>query len=177
MSDDDGWHVGSGDTAGVVAFTDIVGFTEFTATEGDNRALELLDAQRSIVDAHLPADARVVKDLGDGLLLWIDRPRNAIELSLTLQIAFRDVAERESLPLWVRIGMHWGRPARRGDDLVGHDVNTASRITDQAGPGEVLASEALVEQCDLSAGGIACSPVGPVRMKGIPDAIWLYRLG
>jgi adenylate cyclase len=176
MSDDDGWHVDREDTRGVIAFTDIVGFTEFTATEGDGRALELLGAQRSIVDAHLPANARVVKDLGDGLLLWIDRPRPAVELSIALQAAFRDTARRGLLPLWVRIGMHWGRPARRGDDLVGHDVNTASRITDQAGPGEILASEALIRQCDFGA-GFTWSPIGPVHMKGIPDAIWLYRLG
>jgi class 3 adenylate cyclase len=163
--------------AGVIAFTDIVGFTEFTAVEGDDRALELLGVQQDIVDGHLPADARVVKELGDGLMLWIAQPQDAVVLSVALQRAFRTAADECSLPLWVRIGLHWGNPARRGADLIGHDVNTASRITDQAGPGESLASEALVERCDLERAGVACAPIGPVRMKGIPDAIWLYRLG
>ena len=58
------------DTAtGCVLFTDLVGFTEFNDTVGDRTALDVLDRQtalaRSIVEQH--ADARVVKELGDGL--------------------------------------------------------------------------------------------------------------
>ena len=55
---------------GAIVFTDIVGFTEFTAVEGDEQALELLRTQEQLVNDVLPTDARVVKELGDGLLLW-----------------------------------------------------------------------------------------------------------
>ena len=158
---------------GVIAFTDIVGFTEFTASEGDDAALELLVAQRAIIDELLPDGARVVKELGDGLLLWVDDADEALELSRGLQDAFRRTTH-EGMPLWVRIGMHWGDPARRGDDLVGHDVNVASRISDQAGPGETLISEAVVDRIDESKAVL--SPIGPALMKGLPDPVWLYRV-
>ena len=72
--------------------------------------------------------------------------------------------------------MHWGNPTERAGDLIGHDVNTAARIVGQAGPGETLASDVLVKQCDPSAAGIEAEPIGPVLMKGLPAAIWLYRL-
>jgi class 3 adenylate cyclase len=162
--------------AGAIAFTDIVGFTEFTASQGDERAVELLDAKRSIVDGLLPTCARVVKELGDGMLLWIDDAGHALRLCAALQEAFQEASRRRPLPLWVRIGLHWGAPARRDDDLVGLDVNTAARIVDQAGPGETLVSEAVVTRCDPAAVGVGMEPIGPVAMKGLPAPVWLYRL-
>ena len=48
------------------------------------------------------------------------------------------------MPLWVRAGLHWGRPSSRGDDLVGHDVNVAARIVDVAAPGELLCSGSML---------------------------------
>lgn len=161
--------------SGVIAFTDIVGFTEFTAAEGDERAIELLGLQRQIVDDELPAGGRVVKDMGDGLLLWIDDVEPAIDAARRVQRSFAAHASPD-LPLWVRMGMHWGSPAARGDDLVGNDVNIAARISAQAGPGEILASEALVSHPDLADADFTVDAIGPVLMKGLPDAIWLYRL-
>ena len=79
------------------------------------------------------------------------------------------------MPLWVRVGMHWGCPTRRGDDLVGHDVNLAARIVDVAGPGEVLVSEPVRELVRRAGTALRLDELGPVVMKGIPDAVPLYR--
>ena len=65
--------------------------------------------------------------------------------------------------------------ALRGDDLVGHDVNVASRIMNLAGSGEVLASEATVERADSGLADVQFERLGPVVMKGIPTPINLYR--
>jgi adenylate cyclase len=163
---------------GAIAFTDLVGFTEFTAAEGDQRAVEVLDAKRSIVDALLPPDGRVVKELGDGLLIWVDDASSAVRFGRALQGALRDAVKQGPFPLWVRIGLHWGAPTRRGGDLIGHDVNTAARIVDQAGPGETLASDALLQRCGAIADGegMEAAPIGPVLLKGLSGAIWLYRI-
>ena len=59
---------------GAIVFTDIVGFTALTDMHGDDVALALLERQERMVRAALPASARVVKELGDGLLLWFDDP-------------------------------------------------------------------------------------------------------
>jgi class 3 adenylate cyclase len=161
---------------GAIAFTDIVGFTEFTATEGDARAVELLDTKRRIVDELLPGNGRVVKELGDGLLLWVDGADEVVRFCLDLQRAARRLSAEGPYPLWLRIGVHWGEAAERYGDLIGHDVNTAARIADQASPGETLASDALVARCDAGRLGLCVDPIGPVVMKGLPDAVWLYRL-
>jgi adenylate cyclase len=160
---------------GVVAFTDLVGYTEYTALRGDVEALELLSTQDRIVSDTLPRDARVVKELGDGLLLYFAAAASAIATGLMLQQRFEAAAEDGALPLWVRIGMHWGRPVSRGEDLVGHDVNVAARIVDVAAPGELLCSHATVAAARANVEGIDFVELGPVVMKGIPEPVDLYR--
>ncbi|HYU39525.1 MAG TPA: adenylate/guanylate cyclase domain-containing protein [Acidimicrobiia bacterium] len=164
----------SASPAGTVVFTDIVGFTEFTAEHGDEQALALLERQERVVRDALPRDARVVKDLGDGFMLWFPEAVSAVQACLALSERFEEDAATD-VPLWVRVGMHWGCPTRRGDDLVGHDVNIASRIVDVAGPGEVLLSDPVRELVDGRVPDLRLDELGPVVMKGIPDAVRLYR--
>lgn len=158
-------------------FTDIVGFTEFTALRGDHEALEVLALQERIVRQELPpdSDARVVKELGDGLMLWFADACAAIDTGLRLQERFEQEAMDSDVPLWVRIGVHSGRQSVRGDDLIGHDVNVAARIMGLAASGEVLASEATVHTADGGLPEIDFERIGPVVMKGIPTPINLYR--
>src|SRR3990172_12162578 len=160
---------------GAIVFTDIAGFTEFTAVRGDEAALELLALQERLVHEEMDDLGRIVKELGDGLMLWLDDPCRAVTVALALQERFDREATAGELPLWVRMGVHYGQPARRGDDLVGHDVNVASRIVELAAPGEVLASEAAVRRIADGLPDVTFEEVGPVVMKGIPAPIALYR--
>ena len=160
---------------GAIMFTDLVGFTEFTALSGDDAALELLAAQSRLVDEVLPADARVVKELGDGLLLYFPDPAEAVQAGLDLQRTFEAESESTGLPLWIRVGMHAGVVRERGRDLVGHDVNVAARIVDVAGAGEVLVSDAVRRDAQPRVPTVEFVELGPVVMKGIPDPIRLWR--
>ncbi len=168
--------------SGTLVFTDLAGFTAFTSERGDDAALALVERFESIVTDLLPADARVVKQLGDGLFLFVPNAHEAVSAAW----AFSERCANESssdAPLWVRTGVHVGTAIARGTDLIGHDVNIASRITALAAPSEVLASDATrraVEHELLDAPG-ACldvlfETVGPVFVKGIDDPIRLSRV-
>ncbi len=161
---------------GAVVFTDLVGFTEFTALEGDDRAFELLAAQERIVRARLTPGARIVKELGDGLFLWFPGAREALCVALELQHDYETASDETGLPLWARVGIHWGRQRPRGEDLVGHDVNVAARIMQAAGPGEVLASASTAARAGDTLGDWTIEQIGPVVMKGIQEPIPLVRL-
>jgi adenylate cyclase len=159
--------------SGTIVFTDIVGFTQLTDEHGDDVALTLLERQELLVRRALPDGARVVKELGDGLLLWFDDASAAIPCALSLQRAFEHESD-DDLPMWVRIGMHFGYPRARGDDIVGRDVNLAARIMDLAAPGEVLCSESTADAAgDLP--GVGFEPLGPVFVRGIADPVPLVR--
>ena len=160
---------------GTIVFTDIVGFTEFTATRGDAEALHLLATQDRLVQAALPGTARIVKELGDGLLLWFPDPVAALHSAFALHRGFEAESSATGLPLWIRIGMHHGTALQRGADLVGHDVNIAARIVEVAAPGEVLVSDAVRANVDLSSAPFCFNEVGSVVMKGIPMPTRLWR--
>jgi len=161
---------------GTIMFTDIVGFTEFNALRGDSEAIQLLSLQERIVKEELAGDSRIVKELGDGLMVWFADACDAIDTGLRLQERFEEEAWNSDTPLWVRIGLHHGQQTRRGQDLLGHDVNVASRIMNFADSGEVLASEATIQQADARLPGVEFERLGPVVMKGIPTPVNLFRV-
>ena len=79
-----------GVTQGTVVFTDIVGFTEYTALRGDQEALTVLSLQERLVREALPPKARIVKELGDGLLLWFENACAALDTCLRIQQRFEE---------------------------------------------------------------------------------------
>jgi class 3 adenylate cyclase len=79
------------------------------------------------------------------------------------------------MPLWVRAGVHSGRQTYRGEDLIGHDVNVASRVADVAGPAEVLISDATLQAIGDKLPDVEFDELGPVVMKGLPEPMRLYR--
>jgi len=162
-----------GTVTGTIVFTDIVGFTQLTDAHGDDLALTMLERQEEIVRRELSDTGRIVKELGDGLMLWFDDPRVAIMTALALQRAFEKESDGD-LPMWVRIGMHWGCPRTRGDDFIGREVNLASRIMDLAAPGEVLCSAATSDRAGQIP-GVGYEPLGPVYVRGLTDAVPLVR--
>lgn len=160
------------DPAGAIVFTDIVGFTELTDVHGDDLAIAVVERQLELVREVLPERARIVKELGDGLLLWFDDPVEAVDAALELMARF-ECESIDGMPLWIRIGMHWGAPRRRGDDIIGRDVNLASRVAGLAGAGEVICTEQLI----AAVGGPDALPeatfesLGSVFVKGFADAV------
>ena len=74
-----------------------------------------------------------MKRLGDGLMIAFAEPADALAAALAMQRAAADVR--------LRIGIHSGAARLRAGDVVGHDVNVASRIADRAAGGEILVSD------------------------------------
>ena len=120
-----------------VMFTDIVGFTAFAASRGERATMGLLRRHDAAV---LPAlrrhGGRILKRLGDGLMATFPSSADALSAALAMQ----HVATRRG-GLQLRIGVHTGVARWREGDLVGHDVNLASRIADRATGGQILVSE------------------------------------
>ena len=167
-----------GVVCGSILFTDLVGFTEYTDAVGDVGAADVLDQQRRRVDGLLPEPAagRVVKELGDGLMLWFASAEIGLAFAVALLHVFDGDRRAGTFPLAIRMGVHHGDSVEHGSDLVGHTVNVAARISALAGAGELLVSEEVRVAGPDAARSIPMRPIGPVLVKGVRAPIWLHRV-
>lgn len=152
---------------GAVLFADLVGFTEYNNVVGDSDAVAVLDTQTRLA-AHAVETldrGRVVKELGDGLMCWFDSPARAIDAAL-------DLMAMGTFPLAIRMGVHHGDGVQRGGDVAGNTINVGARIAHLARPGELLVSDDALSAIG-DTGDISCAAVGPVRVKGVAEPIWI----
>lgn len=168
-SDDDADGEGTSQQLTVV-FGDLEGFTAYTAREGDLAAGRfLVEHQKAIASVVRTRGGRVVKHLGDGVLLTFPAPEAAVLASLEL-------VEAHTEPLRLRVGMHVGEVlVTPQQDLVGHVVNVAARVTDQGEGGEVLTTGAV---CEAATGlaEVRFEDRGPVALKGVDAPVPLFRV-
>jgi class 3 adenylate cyclase len=74
----------------------------------------------------------------------------------------------------IRVGLHTGECAVRGDDLGGLAVHIAARVVALAEPGEVLVSSTVK---DLVVGsGIEFADRGDHVLKGVPESWRLFAV-
>jgi adenylate cyclase len=112
---------------------------------------------------------KVVKWLGDGVMLYFGRAEDAA--SATLEIV--ETAVDAGLPP-AHAGIHMGPVVFQGGDYFGRTVNLAARILGQARPGQVLVSDDVATSIDD--GTLACAPIGAVELKGVPGPVPLHAL-
>jgi class 3 adenylate cyclase len=144
-----------------VLFTDIVDSTRRASEIGDRDWRALLDAHDSVVRSQLARfRGREVNTSGDGFLAMFDGPQRAIRCAM----AIRDAVQ--ALGIEVRAGLHTGECEVRGDDIGGIAVHIGARVSDLAGPNDVLVSSTLR---DLVIGsGLEFEERGAHELKGVP---------
>jgi len=149
-----------------IAFVDLVGFVRFTEEEGEQEALDLLERFIVSVEDSLPASARVVKHIGDGVMIVGNDPADLAFWAIGFQEGF----ERRSRP---RMGVHYGRTLYRDGDYYGRNVNLSARVVSRAQAGEVLVTEP-VRDAVSEGSGLSFEPIGAVELKGFKEPIPLY---
>jgi class 3 adenylate cyclase len=128
-------------------FTDIVGSTEKLTMLGEETWLTALREHNAVVqDAVDRFGGSTLKFLGDGWMVTFSCPRDAVEAGIAIQRSL--AADPSPDGFRVRIGIHMGTALEERSDFVGKDVVLASRITREAGPGEILASADVVDVLD-----------------------------
>lgn len=143
-----------------VMFTDLEGFTRFTATQGDEVAAQLIaEHQRLMGPIVRSRGGHIVKRIGDGLMLTFPAPEAALLAALELVQAIDE-------PLRLRAGLHVGEAVVTRDDVLGHVVNVAARITEQAKGGQVMASVAVREAVAPMA-GVQFGRARRAKLKGV----------
>jgi adenylate cyclase len=189
--DPDSLHLGGRRSEITVLFADIRGFTSFS----EDLDPELLV---SILNSHLAAAAEAIlwqsgtidKFLGDAVMAWFNAPIPQADHSLRAVWAALGIRQailnlHDILPashhLSFGVGIHFGEAVlglvgtekRLEYTAIGDSINTAKRIQENSGPGQVLVSAAVYERvCEY----VIARPVEPVLAKGKREPIPVYDI-
>lgn len=172
----DEWDPRSGTEDVSMLFADISGYSDFVADGGDDAAM----ASLAVLDEHVAAaigirrGVRVVKRLGDGLMIAARHSSDALDTAVALVTMFDADAAAAGWPLQLRAGVHRGTSRRHGDDYFGYHVNLAARVAETAPGGRVLSTANALAGVDLPQLGITARPAGELRAKGVTGPVDLF---
>lgn len=147
-----------------IAFADLAGYTQLTEQQGDEEAASIVERFVADVTHTLPDEARIVKTIGDEVMLVSSDPAALADWA----VGFQALAAGRPIP---RIGIHAGEVLYRDGDYYGREVNLASRVAARAAAGEVLVTRAIVE---LAESHQEFDRLGEVKLKGFSEPTELY---
>jgi adenylate cyclase len=145
-----------------IVFADLAGYARLTVERGDEEALAAVERFVEAVERTLPADARVIKTLGDEVMVVGPDAGALVRWAVGLHAA---IAPGDPPP---RIGMHYGDALYRDGDYYGREINQAARVVARAGGGEVLVTRPVA---DVAAGidSVKFERIGEVGLKGFSE--------
>ncbi len=163
-SDVDAGELDLGRVRVAIAFADLAGYTRLTEQEGDDEAVSAVERFLSAVETTLPDDARVIKTIGDEVMV-VGTDGGALT---DWAVGFQMLYDHRPLP---RIGLHVGECVYRDGDYYGREVNLAARVAARAAGGEVLVTRPVAR---AAGDHLAFRAIGEVRLKGFAEPTELF---
>lgn len=157
-----------------VLFADVTGSTRLYETAGDEKAMEAirvcLDRLR---ETAYTCAGRVVKTLGDAVLVLFASPNEAAIAASKMHLAMEQIPPMGDVHFGVRIAFQWGPVIQDSNDVFGDTVNLAFRLGEQARSGQILITADTVAKLSPIIRGSA-RRLHPVQVKGkaIPVELW-----
>lgn len=120
---------------------------------------------------------RIVKEMGDGLLVEFASAVDAVSCALVIQRAMpeREAGTEERLRITYRIGINLGDVVVEGDDLLGDGVNVAARLEQMSEPGGICISGTVHDQIE-SRSEFVSTFLGEQQLKNISRPVRTYRV-
>jgi hypothetical protein len=160
-----------------VVFADLTGSTRVFEAMGNARATETVTRLTQWIGGVCASHGgRVVKSLGDGVLAVFPNGVTATRAVLEMQRNHQKRLQTWPAPLRMelQIGVASGEIVEVDGDCYGDAVNLASRLSDLAGPGQIWATESVVEQ--LHEGEVRHRNLGPINIRGKNEMPVVYRI-
>jgi adenylate cyclase len=152
-----------------VCFADLVGFTRLGEEVPPNELGRLAVRLEALASEVAVPPVRLIKTIGDAAMLTALEPEPLLDAALGLLDAAE--AEAEDFPQ-LRAGIAIGPALSRAGDWFGRPVNLASRITQIARPGSLLAEREVRESTREA---YRWSYAGERRLRGIREPVPLFR--
>ncbi len=133
----------------VIASSDVVGYSRLMGRDEVGTHADLRSCQVEIIDPLLDQrGGRIIKTMGDGLLIEFASAVDAVLWAIELQTAFtaRYANSDPERAIRLRIGLHLGDVIAENNDLFGDGVNLATRLQEISDPDGLCISGAIHEQ-------------------------------
>jgi adenylate cyclase len=147
-----------------IAFADLTGYTRLTEEQGEIEAVDAVERFVEMVKGTLPDDARVMKTIGDAVMIVGSDPAALADWAVAFQ-------RLEAGRVPARIAVHYGNALYRDGDYYGRDVNIASRVGARAAGAEVLVTRPVVER---TRNGLEFERIADVRLKGFSESTEIF---
>ncbi|QCB45539.1 adenylate/guanylate cyclase domain-containing protein [Hydrogenophaga sp. PAMC20947] len=161
-----------------IAFVDLTGSVSVFETLGNDRAAKAVtQLTQWIGTVGIEHGGTVVKMLGDGVLLSFKSNRLAVECMSHIQQEHSERVARwpNRLKLLMQIGMARGQVVQVDGDCFGDAVNVASRLSDLAGPEQILVNDKVIRTLGAR-NGVRSRSLGPMRIKGRVESCEVFRI-
>jgi adenylate cyclase len=151
------------------AFVDLVGFTQLGELLSPKELGRVVRRLERLAAGLVSPPTIVATTIGDVLMLVSADPRDLLHSTLGL---VEQAAGLDDFPS-ARAGIAHGDAHHQGGEWYGETVNLASRITDAAPPGAVVATHAVRQQIP---DGFRWKPFVAGQLKGVQRTPRLYRV-
>lgn len=133
----------------VILVSDIVGYSRRMGRDEEGTLNEPQRHRFAVIDPTIGEhQGRIVKDLGDGLLVEFQTVPDAVDCAIAIQerISMHKTATGEGAEIFYRIGINRGEIIAADGDIFGDGVNIAARLQEVADPdGIAIASTVLAD--------------------------------
>ena len=120
---------------------DVVGYSRLMGADESGTLSRLMSLRHELLDPGIArCEGRIVKTLGDGLLVEFSSAVSAVRCAAEIQQALKQHVVNGDVPLTLRIGINLGDVIVQDDDIYGDGVNVAARLEGIAEPGGICIS-------------------------------------
>lgn len=161
-----------------IVFADLTGSTGLFEMLGNSRAAEVVTRTTHWIGKMCQArGGRVIKYLGDGVLMSFEYNPGAVLAAIEIQTMHRE--RSGTLPggnkMKIKIGMARGEVVEQDGDCFGDAVNVASRLSDLSGADQIFASESVIDALPHDE-DIGFRNLGPMDIRGKSEPMTVYRI-
>ena len=132
-----------------ILIADVVGYSRLMHEDKAGTLRRLKDCRSEVVDPSLSRyGGRIVKVMGDGVLVEFASAVDAVQSALDVQTAMakRNDGVPDARRMAFRVGVHLGDVIVDGDDIHGDGVNIAARLEGLAEAGSICVSDDIYRQ-------------------------------
>jgi adenylate cyclase len=136
---------------------------------------QLRERTKQLLQQH---DGRMVKSLGDGLMLEFNHVSGCVKTAFALRdfCAAGNLLLRPEGQMHLRVGAHVADFVGDEQDIYGTDVNLTARIATLAGPGEIIVSADVRDQLTVGL-DVDVEDLGDCHLKHVDKTVRAYRIG